>query len=230
MRNDRAMAVWRRAVWTAVIFLTVADAPAANAAAAMATNMATPAAPTVATDSASHPAVAGTSERPGTPAPPVASVQPIVKPSAATIAAANELMSLQEDTVVLKAQLKKLDAQAQVAERQASLGKMGPSIGYDDVTVIATQSLGNASAATVVINDGDEIDVVPGDTLPNGMRVLSIRAGHVVVDRNGHRSTLAVSSQHSQSSRYAAAGMSMNVPVDGRNGMSSFSTVPLPSR
>lgn len=164
----------------------------------------------------------GMSARPGVQGVATPVALPVVKPSAATLAAANELMSLQEDTVVLKAQLKKLDAQAQVAERQASLGRMGQSISYDDITVVATQSLGGHRMATIDIDNGNELDVQAGDTLPNGMHVLAIRSGAVVVDRNGHRQTLAVSSPHSQVSRYASAGALSS----GAGSMSSLPSLP----
>jgi len=137
----------------------------------------------------------------------------VVVPTPAAAAAASELMRLQEDTVVLKAQLKKLDAQAQVAEREAALSRMGRTITYDEIAVLATQSLGNTTSATVDVNGSGDLDVRQGDTLANGMRVVSIRPGTVVVeDKDARRTTLTVMSARKAPSRVAAAGLNGGMP------------------
>jgi type IV pilus biogenesis protein PilP len=141
-----------------------------------------------------------------------------VVPTEAARQAANELMQLQEETLILKAQLKKLDAQAQVAERQEALHRMGNSAApFSDVSLVATQSLGKRISATVATTDGAEFDVTMGDTLPNGMRVAAIHPGSIVLaSSNGHRTTLAVSSSARQSSRnvtQAAAGSVPPIPT-----------------
>ncbi|PCE22551.1 hypothetical protein BWP39_23005 [Paraburkholderia acidicola] len=145
-------------------------------------------------------------------------------PSPAALAAAQELMGLQEDTVILNAQLKKLDVQTQVAERQEALSKMGRAVTNDEVAVIATQGLGRMMMATLNVNNSSEVDVHAGDTLSNGMRVVSIRPGVVVIDSHGMRNTLTVSSSSSgtQSHMVATSGM--------RNGMSPIPTIPMPGR
>jgi hypothetical protein len=118
-----------------------------------------------------------------------------VVPTAAAKEAANELMRLQEETLILKAELKKLDAQAQVAEREATLHRMGGTeLSFSDVSLVATQSLGKRISATMSTSDGAEFDAVTGETLPNGMRVAAIRPGAVVlVSPGGRRTTLPVS-------------------------------------
>ncbi|MFM0289848.1 type IV pilus biogenesis protein PilP [Paraburkholderia megapolitana] len=143
-------------------------------------------------------------------------------PSPAALAAAQELMGLQEDTVILNAQLKKLDVQTQVAERQEALSKMGRAVTNDEVAVIATQGLGHTMMATLNVNNSSEVDVHAGDTLSNGMRVVSIRPGIVVIDSHGMRNTLTVSSSGTQSNMVATGGM--------RNGMSPIPTIPMPGR
>ncbi|HEV3104065.1 MAG TPA: type IV pilus biogenesis protein PilP [Trinickia sp.] len=137
-----------------------------------------------------------------------------VMPTAGAMAAANELMRLQEDTVVLKAELKKLDAQAQIAEREEALRRMGHTQTYEEVFLLATQSLGKTMSATVRTSDGSEFDVRAGDTLPNGARVMSIRSGAMVIEADGgHRMTLTVSGARKPSSPIAAAaGAGYGVP------------------
>lgn len=148
----------------------------------------------------------------------------VVVPTAAAMAAATELMRLQEDTVVLKAELKKLDAQAQVAEREDALHRMGRTQTYDEITLVATQSLGKTMSATVLTSDGGELDVRSGDTLPNGARVKSIRSGAMVLEADGGRRTTLTVSSHRQSMRITAAAGGPN------GGVPPFPTLPMPTR
>jgi type IV pilus biogenesis protein PilP len=149
-----------------------------------------------------------------------APVAAVAGPMPAVSTVAHELMGLQEDTIVLKAQLKKLDAQAQVAEREAALNRMGRTTTYEEITVLATQSLGDSISATVDVGGRGEFDVHPGDTLADGTRVVAIHPGSVVVhDKDGHATTLTVMSARKVSSRVAA--------VNG--GMSPVSILPLPA-
>ncbi|HTH58530.1 MAG TPA: type IV pilus biogenesis protein PilP [Paraburkholderia sp.] len=147
-----------------------------------------------------------------------------VVPTSAAMAAANQLMRLQEDTVVLNAQLKKLDAQAQVAAREAALNQVSRTVANTEVSVIATQSLGRETSATVRTVDGGELDVHAGDTLPDGMRVVSIRPGAMVVQGvGGQRSTLLVTSVRDASRMAASAD-----PLHG--GTPPIPTFPMPTR
>jgi type IV pilus biogenesis protein PilP len=147
-----------------------------------------------------------------------------VVPTAAAVGAANQLMQLQEDTMVLKAQLKKLDAQAQVAEREASLNQMGRSSANTQMTLVATQSLGRDSSATVLTADGSELDVHAGDALPDGARVVSIGTGAMIVQaQGGRRMTLMVASVHGSGARLAATAAPQGV-------VPSIPALPVPAR
>jgi type IV pilus biogenesis protein PilP len=125
----------------------------------------------------------------------------------ATLQATNELMRLQEDTLLLKAQLKQLDAQTQVVEREEALHRMGSHTSYDDMSLIATQSLGKTTSATILSSEGAEISVQTGDILSNGMHVVSIRSGAIVLaGKGGRRVTLTVISPQRTVSSIAATG------------------------
>ncbi|MEJ0003019.1 MAG: type IV pilus biogenesis protein PilP [Pararobbsia sp.] len=140
--------------------------------------------------------VAALAEDSASTAPSAADVAPHVSvvPTATAVQAANELMRLQEDTLLLKAELKKLDAQAQVAEREQALHRMGNTVTYGEMSLLATQSLGRTMSATLSSGDGAELDVRTGDTLPDGMRVVRISSGSLVLEgADGHRTTLNVS-------------------------------------
>ena len=162
--------------------------------------------------------------------PQAASTAPgmTVVPTAAAMKAANELMQLQEQTMLLKAQLKKLDAEAQVAEREQALHRMGDteSNAGADVSLLGTQSLGKTTTATVETSDGAELDVRAGETLPNGMRVMSIRsAAMVVIAPDGRRMTISISSPLQQRSRSFAANGAGN-----GGGVPPIPTLPISSR
>lgn len=136
-----------------------------------------------------------------------ADLRAAVVPTPAAVQTASELMRLQEDTLLLKARLKKLDAQAQVAQREQSMRTSGGGIAYGEIALIATQSLGRATAATLS-SDGSEFDVQAGDRLPNGSRVAQIRPGRVVLtDPGGHSTMLAVSTRVRGAPRDLAANV-----------------------
>jgi hypothetical protein len=140
-------------------------------------------------------------------APADAGPRATVVPTPAAVQAANELMQLQEETLLLKAQLKKLDAQAEVVEREQAIHRMGGTTSYGDISLVATQSLGKRMNATISSSDGAEMDVRAGDTLPNGMRVVSIRSGAIVLaGEDGHRVTLTVTSPQQMPHNVAATG------------------------
>ncbi|MDQ7980286.1 type IV pilus biogenesis protein PilP [Paraburkholderia sp. SARCC-3016] len=155
-----------------------------------------------------------------------AGLQVVAVPTPAATAAADELMRLQEDTLLLKAELKKLDVLAQVAERQKSLHQIGNPATNGAMSLLATQSLGGAMSATLTASDGSEFDVRAGDTLAEGTRVAEIRSGAVVLSvQDGHRVTLAVSTLSRGVSRNSLVANSA-----GSNGVPGMSISPMPPR
>lgn len=221
MKNDRSSerasgaARYRSPAGRALVFVCALAGFAGVAGVAFPTPVCAQAASTPLTVKAAAPAPGAALAKAAPPPDPTA--------SPAALAAANQLMSLQEDTVILKAQLKKLEAQADVAARQDALGRMGHAVNADQLGIVATQSLGKTMMATIDVNDGSELDVHAGDQLPNGIRIVSIRPGVVVVDSNGRRSTLTVSSPRQRESRMVAVnGTSSGVPP--------IPTLPMPAR
>jgi type IV pilus biogenesis protein PilP len=110
----------------------------------------------------------------------------------ATSNAADELMHLQEQTLLLKAQLKKLDAQAQVAERTAALSRLGGAAdgidsGRGALRVVAIEGLGRRFSATLQTVDGQQFEVAAGDQLPNGMRIVSVATNEVLARSDSGR-------------------------------------------
>ncbi|ACA95032.1 MULTISPECIES: type IV pilus biogenesis protein PilP [Burkholderia cepacia complex] len=98
--------------------------------------------------------------------------------------AAAQLTRLEEQTVLLKAEIRKLDAQAEVAQRTAALARLGSAATIDpvaqNVRVIAIEGFGHRYTAIVQTGIGERFDVASGDELPNGMKIVSIGANEVV--------------------------------------------------
>lgn len=121
-----------------------------------------------------------------TPAAAVASVQPVVDaPSAQAQATVEALTRLEGETVVLKAELKKLETQTQIAQRTAELNRLNGSGGPDEVRVRAVEGLGTKLFATLESRNAGEFEVKAGDTLPNGMRIVSIKPNAVYAQVRG---------------------------------------------
>ncbi|MFC0402784.1 type IV pilus biogenesis protein PilP [Paraburkholderia rhizosphaerae] len=139
--------------------------------------------------------------------------------------AADELTRLQEQTVLLKAELRKLDAQAQVAERTAALSRLSGAAdaahlgrsGDGGLRVTAVEGIGRSFSATLVTADGQQFEVAAGDTLPNGLRIVSVGANEVLGRWENGRSirlmpTVARGGAVFNSSAQAAAGSGAGVP------------------
>ncbi|MBR8130759.1 type IV pilus biogenesis protein PilP [Burkholderia ambifaria] len=134
---------------------------------------------------------------------------------------ADELISLQEQTMLLKAELKKLDAQAQVAERAAALsrltgtGRAGPGLddGVDVPRVIAIEGLGRNLSATLQRADGLQFDASAGDVLPDGLRIVSVSSREVVARSRGGRIV------HLRAGTAAGAAVAPLPPVAGAAGV-----------
>ena len=99
--------------------------------------------------------------------------------------AAAELTHLQEQTMLLRAEIKKLDAQAEVAQRNAVLTRLGSAgnaadSSFDAVRVVAIEGLGRRFSARLQSSGGQEFDVSAGDMLPNGLHIVSIASNEVV--------------------------------------------------
>jgi len=98
--------------------------------------------------------------------------------------AAAQLTHLEEETMLLKAQIKKLDAQAEVAQRTAALSRLGSAAALDpagqSVRVVSIEGFGHRYSAVIQTGDGQRFDVAAGDVLPNGLRIVSIGASEVV--------------------------------------------------
>lgn len=121
-----------------------------------------------------------------TAAPVEASAPALVDaPSPEATATVAALTRLEGETVVLKAELKKLETQTQIAQRSAELNRLNGGGAPDDVRVRAVEGLGGKLFATLESRNAGEFEVKVGDTLPNGMRIVAIKPNAVVAQLRG---------------------------------------------
>ncbi|KVN39683.1 pilus assembly protein PilP [Burkholderia pyrrocinia] len=111
-------------------------------------------------------------------------------------ATAARLTQLQSETVLLQAQLKKLETQQQVVERTAQLARAlgGGAPAAGQFTVTAIEGVGRRAFATMRMNGGAEFEVQRGDALPDGGRVVAIEPRAVVVSNRGRTVRLSTAS------------------------------------
>ncbi|HEY0846345.1 MAG TPA: type IV pilus biogenesis protein PilP [Noviherbaspirillum sp.] len=97
------------------------------------------------------------------------------------------LTRIEAETAVLKAQVKKLEAQAQIAAKQAEISRMAGVPTVSDPRVRAIEGIGNSLHALVQIESGSTLEVKTGDMLPDGSRVVSIRPNEVIIQKSNKK-------------------------------------------
>lgn len=128
----------------------------------------------------------------------------------------DKLTQIEAETLLLKARERQLEVQANILTRQneiAAKQNVGNALAQTavvgDPVVHGVEGIGSAMFATLQLSDGNIVDVQVGDTLSNGMRVLSIAPSAVIVQKGNRRIRLA---------RHAAvrqAAFNPNVPAPG---------------
>ncbi|UTY59687.1 type IV pilus biogenesis protein PilP [Massilia sp. erpn] len=101
---------------------------------------------------------------------------------------AADLTQLEAETTLLKARARKLDVQAQIATREAEIGRLAASStapAAGNPTVRAIEGVGTPLYATLQMHHGGQVDVKAGDVLPDGLKVVSVARGAVLVQRKG---------------------------------------------
>lgn len=194
MRNERPRARWLRALYRVLacaLFVAARGACAASAAAHAPVAASVPAAPT------------GIPPAPALPKPAI---------SAEERNTAAELTRLQEETVLLKAQLRMLDARAEVAARTQALSQLDDAGNVSvargtALRVVSIEGFNQRYWATLQTADGERFDVKPGDTLPGGVHVGSIGPDRVVVRVAGRTRQLMPSADDDPAEAPAAAPM-----------------------
>jgi len=107
---------------------------------------------------------------------------------------AEDLAKIEAETLVLKARQKQLEVQAQIiakrgeiASKQAEADHLIRNPSSGDPQVRSVEGIGKNIYTTLELGNGNLVDVKPGDRLPNGMKVISIRANEVIVEADKKR-------------------------------------------
>lgn len=102
--------------------------------------------------------------------------------------ASDDLTKIETETLVLKAREKQLEVQAGILAKQADIlakqveaGRLISGGAMGDPTIRSIEGLGSALYATLQLDNGNIVEVTTGDTLSNGMKIVSIRPNEVIV-------------------------------------------------
>ncbi|SFV05771.1 type IV pilus biogenesis protein PilP [Pseudoduganella namucuonensis] len=102
----------------------------------------------------------------------------------------DKLTRIEEETLLLKARERQLDVQASILSKQGDIAAKQSAISQaaqtqtpkqGDPVLVGVEGIGRAMFATLQLGDGSMVEAQAGDVLANGMRVLSIAPGNVVV-------------------------------------------------
>lgn len=103
-------------------------------------------------------------------------------------ATADSLTRIENETLLLKAEERQMAVRLQLAtqrndlvQRHLQTKQLERPARVGDPTVVAVEGIGQRMHAILLMENGSQLDAAIGETLPNGMTVLSVRAGEVVV-------------------------------------------------
>jgi len=151
----------------------------------------------------------------------VAGVPHAAEPQA-TASTAVQLTRLQSETVLLQAQLKMLQAKQQVMEHSASVSRLGGRPLFEQPVVTAVEGVGARSIATLRIGSGAEFEVQPGDTLPDGARVVEIMPHAVLIANRGRTyrlSAIQTTSADADAALPRGSGSTIPIPTLPNDGL-----------
>ena len=101
----------------------------------------------------------------------------------------DNLTRIESETLILKAREKQLEAQSNVLAKQTEITvkqHISDLIAHAAVAghpvVRSIEGIGRTLYATVQLDDGSNVEVQTGDTLSNGMKIVSIRPNEVIAE------------------------------------------------
>jgi type IV pilus biogenesis protein PilP len=164
----------------------------------------------------------------GAPVPvPSAQPAPAAQPPAAApdanlrienvVIAKDEFTRMQKEILVLKKRLEETDLRAQITSKQKEIERLTAPPPAPDSGVIfksMRQTVDGDRSASFILANGSRITAREGDTLPNGMRVSSIRSDAVVLRKGAVEKRVGVGGSSSAGTTPGApsGGMPMGRP------------------
>ena len=141
-------------------------------------------------------------------------------------ATAQALTRLEEESLLLKARLKALETEAQIAQRNAELTRLAASGERSGFVVRAVEGIGKSLYATLWSRDQGEVEVKVGDALPNGMRIVAVRPGEVLAQLPHSRKPVALPMAIDALPAPAGEQSYAGAPTAGGAGISGIPNIP----
>ena len=154
----------------------------------------------------------------GAPAPASAAPAPATATAATDLRVENvvigkdEFTRMQRDILVLKKRLEETDLKAQIMTKTKEIERLNAPQAVPEVNVVLKsmrQSVDGDRLATFLLADGSSLMAREGDTLPNGMRVASIRSDAVVLRKGSVERRIGVGGTTARPASSASSGMGM---------------------
>ena len=111
---------------------------------------------------------------------------------------AANLTKIEAETLILKAREKQLDVQSQIVTKQNEIASKQVAAGFlervasmatmGDPIVLSIEGIGKRIYTSLQLTNGATIDATVGDVLPNGMKIVAIRANEVIVQTQKRKS------------------------------------------
>jgi type IV pilus biogenesis protein PilP len=141
--------------------------------------------------------------------------------SASAESVAESLTRIEAENLVLKARERQLEIQSNIVTRQNEIAvkqnmtsAINQPVVVGDPVIRAIEGVGSKIYATLQLNDGSVVDVQQGDTLSNGMKVVSITPREVVVmSKNNQRIRLATYVQQNMGINGGLSGGALGMPA-----------------
>lgn len=137
--------------------------------------------------------------------------------------ASESLTRIEEETLVLKAREKQLDVQSSIIAKQNDIlakqhmrEQMTQNAVVGDPVIRSIEGIGQRLYAALQLADGSVVDVTVGDTLSNGMKIVSIRPNEVIVEGSKKRRTRLATASHvtpAFNPSYPSPGISIVPPL-----------------
>lgn len=112
------------------------------------------------------------------------------------------LTRIEAETMVLKARERQLEVQAsivgrqnEIAAKQSLIAALNQAEVVGDPMIRAIEGIGGRLFATLQLNDGSVVEVQQGDTLPGGMKIVSIGPRQVLAQAGARKVRLAAYAQ-----------------------------------
>jgi type IV pilus biogenesis protein PilP len=137
--------------------------------------------------------------------------------------ASESLTRIEAETLVLKAREKQLDVQSSIVAKQNEIlakermrEQFTQNAAVGDPVIRSVEGIGKNVYAVLQMPDGSIVDVTAGDTLSNGMKIVSIKSNEVIVEKGKKGRARLATAYHAPSTfnaSFPSPGLSIVPPL-----------------